>query len=242
MSASQQHGFVFENYIHHEVDRRLGDAARAPSCILQEPTARFDLPSWRDPTGQGIPTSIKVAKRPASGRVRVDLADARRTVSLSDEPFLRMLVGIYDQKEDCKVVNEVREYLIPGDCWSEAAGDVPPAMISRFHEALKDPDHHRARIIARQWKKKINQYYPGIIRWAPKIDSKNQRRLQCSVYLPDLEDLVASFPDASIRVYGRPKGKPHPFLVSESLWGDGLALPLSIPSPPRRRHAKKSEK
>lgn len=238
MTASQQHGFVFENHIHQEVDRRLGDRSRAPMCFHVEHTARFDLPAWRDPTGEGIPTSIKMARRSSSGKVRVDLADARRTVALSEEPMLRMLVGVYDQAGDYKVVNEVREYLIPGDCWAEATGDVPPAMVSRFHAALKNPNHHEARATAKQWKKKLSEHYPSIVRWAPKIDSKNQRRLQCSVYLDELDALVSTHPDASVRVYGEPSGSASGKVESRRLWGDGPELPLKIESPPRRRRKK----
>ena len=238
MTASQQHGFVFENHIHQEVDRRLGDGSRTPMFLQVDHTARFDLPAWRDPMGEGMPTSVKMARRASSGKVRVDLADARRTVALSEEPMLRLLVGVYDQRGDHKVVNEVREYLIPGDCWAEATGDVPPAMVSRFHNALKDPDHHQARATAKQWKKKLDEHYPGIVRWAPKIDSKNQRRLQCSVYLDELEALVATHPDASVRVYGEPSASSTVEVESKRLWGDGPELPLVIPSPPRARRQK----
>lgn len=239
MTASQQHGFVFEQHVHQEVERRLGETARAPVAFQPEHTARFDLPAWRDPTGDGVPTSIKVARRASSGKVRVDLADARRTVALSDVPMLRLLVGVYDQKGENKVVDEVREYLIPGDCWAEATGDVPPAMVSRFHNAIKETDHVVARAKAREWKKKLNEHYPGIVRWAPKIDSKNQRRLQCSVYLNDLDALVETHPDASVRVYGQSPRSMSPPSESPRLWGgDGTLLPLVIPSPPRARRSK----
>lgn len=241
MTASQQHGFVFENHIHQEVERRLGDGSGTPAYFQVEHTARFDLPAWRDPTGEGVPTSIKIARRAANGKVRVDLADARRTVSLSEEPMLRMLVGVYDQRGENKVVDEVREYLIPADCWAEATGDVPPAMVSRFHNAIKVPDHHQARATARQWKKKLDEHYPGIVRWAAKIDSKNQRRLQCSVYLDELEALVATHPDASVKVYGNPPKDSNHEVESARLWGTGPELPLVIPSPPRKRRKKNTE-
>lgn len=243
MAASQQHGFQFERLIFNEVNRRLGRPESSPLGFQADPTARYDLPAWQDPTGAGIPTSIKMARRSASGRVRVDLADARRTVGLAEVPMLRLLVGVYEQKSDVKVINEVREYLIPGDRWAEATGDVPVPMIARYHADIKEGSPTEARAKAKEWKKKLDQYYPGIVRWAAKIDSKNQRRLQCSVYLDELEDLLVPAKDAPIHVYGSPadadtrppKLKP----VNAALWGErGLAFPVSIQSPPRQRNPK----
>lgn len=232
MAASQQHGFLFERRVLDCVDRRLGPAGRAPAGMQAEHTARFDLPAWRDPTGAGVPTSIKIARRGPGGSVRVDLADARRTVALAAVPRLRLLVGIYEQRGVLKVVDEIREYLITGEAWAEASGDVPEAMIHRFHEQIKHPNASQARAIARQWKAKLAQYYPGIVRWAPKIDSKNQRRLQCSVHLEDLDLLVQQLPDVSCCTYSAGQG---------GLWGDvSEALPWVFESAPRQRHAKPS--
>ena len=228
MAASQNHGFIFERHIVAEVDRRLGPATEVARSLPNEPTSRFDLPAWRDPTGEGIPTSLKVAKRGKSGRIKVDLADARRTVALGDLTCLRMLVGVYEQKGANKVIDEVREYIIPGELWAEAAGEVPLAMINRFHNDLKKGTYLEARALASEWKRKVAQHYPGIIRWAAKIDSKNQRRLQCSIYLDDLEALMEGCEAATVRTYKASS--------SAMVWNaPGLSLPLVIPSPPRAR-------
>lgn len=237
MPASQNHGFLFEQRITAEVERRLGPATAVAQALGVEPTARFDLQAWRDPTGAGVPTSLKLAKRARNGRVRVDLADARRTASLAELPAVRLLVGIYDQKGDTKVVDEVREYVLPGELWGEAAGEAPAAMIGRFHEGLKEGTVAEARASARDWKKKMTQHYPGILRWAAKVDS-TQRRLQCSVYLDELEALVSEFDAATLTVYGR-STTAHAAQTGALLWeAPGLALPMALPSPPRARKKK----
>ncbi len=237
MPASQAHGLAFEQHIVAEVERRLGPATEVARSLPNDPTARFDLPAWRDPTGVGIPTSLKMAKRPrrkngSSGRVRVDLADARRIVALGELPCLRLLVGIYSQVGGEKVVDEVREYIIPGQLWNEAAGEVPEVMIRRFHNALKKGSKEEARAQAREWKAKVAQHFPGYIQWAAKVDS-TQRRLQCSLYLDDLDSLMGTCEEAKVNVYLQDES-------SAGIWGSPeLKLPLRIPSPPRIRHKKK---
>jgi hypothetical protein len=226
MAASQHHGFVFEQHVRQEVDRRLGPNARPPAGFQADPTARFDLPAWRDPTGQGIPTSIKVAKRPGSNRVRVDLADARRTVALAEVPMLRLLVGIYGQKGQEKVVDEVREYLIPGECWAQATGEVPPATVARFHDSLKIGAHQQARERAREWKQALARDYPGIVRWSPKIDSKHQRRLQAVLGLPGRSRCPGGRPPVRDRERLRPRWNGHPGLFGQAV---GPARPCPAP-------------
>lgn len=240
MAASQEHGFVFERHIVAEVERRLGPATEVARSLPNDPTARFDLPAWRDPTGAGIPTSLKVAKRSSRGRVKVDLADARRIVAQGDLAWIRLVVGIYEQKGENKVIDEVREYLIPGELWGEAAGEVPLAMINRFHNDLKKGTHLEARALASSWKAKVDQHYPGIIRWCPKIDSKCQRRLQCSIYLDELDALIGQCGQGEVRVYGRATGGHE--ALAPAIWkAPALSLPLVIPSAPRIRQKKEGE-
>ncbi len=241
MAASQQHGLMFEAAIFQEVARRLGPAGSPPPGMPSDPTARFDLPAWRDPTCAGLPTSIKVTRR-GKGKIRVDMADARRTVALADVPMWRLLLGIFDQIGNQKVVSEIREYLIPGELWAEVTGDVPPNMVSRFHEAIKEGTHEEARKKAAEWKGKMNEIYPSALKWAAKIDSKSQRRLQCTLPLAELEALMASTGLGEVRVYGVPPKTARPAYltpVSPRLWGGlGLALPLRFDSPPRVRHGR----
>jgi len=233
---------MFEASIFQEVAHRLGPVGTPPPGMPSDPTARFDLPAWRDPTCAGIPSSIKMTRRQANGKHRIDMADARRTVALADVGMWRLIVGLFDQVGSKKVVREVREYLIPSDVWIEVTGDVPPHMISRFHEALKSGTHIEARQVAAQWKAKMAQHYTSVLKWAAKIDSKKQRRLQCTLPLDQLEALLLEHEEGSIRVYGSPANDGRPdYLkaVSERLWGGlGTRLPLVFDSPPRLRNRK----
>jgi len=237
MAASQDHGLKFEAKIIEEVARRMGPAGQPPPGIPVDPTARFDLPAWRDPTGAGIPTSIKMTR--LTNTIKVDMADARRTVALADFPVWRLLVGLFEQVGSKKVVREIREYLIPGDLWAEITGWVPPNMVAKFHNQIKEGTPEEARAVAAQWRAEMRQYYPSSLKWAAKIDSKKQRRLQCCLPLAELEKLLVDTKEGSIRVYGTADATKRPAHLKPSssrLWGGlGLELPLEFESPPRAR-------
>lgn len=239
MAASQDHGFLFEAFVSKEVDRRLGSAGAPPPGMPSDHTARFDLPAWRDPTCLGLPTSIKMTKN--QSKLRVDMADAKRVVGLANVPMWRLVVGIYDQVGDKKVTSEIRVYTIPDEIWSEITGDIPPILVSRFHDSLKEGTIEEARAAAKKRKAKLTLEYPGILRWGAKIDRTN-RRLQCVLPLELLEALMLERGMGEIHVYGVPRGTNRPDHLkplSPRLWGGlGPSLPVSFYSPPRPRKKK----
>ena len=242
--CSQQHGFVVEDLFKKEFERHASHAGVGLPQITSRYTAKFDIPAHRDPYGQGLPTSVKTS-RFTGPKTLVCLSDAVRIAGLTEVPRMRLLVALYQQQGQEKVFSEVREYLIEADEWRKIMGDVPVEMIEDFHLALKEPDHKKARAVARDWKKRLADEFPSSMRWNPKIDSKNQRRLQCSVRLEDIEAAIVD--KARIRVFGqsfKQPGAPRPaYLRSKGrhLWGDGICLPFKIASPPRLR-VKKDEK
>jgi hypothetical protein len=231
MAESQQHGFLFEQHV-LAAAKNAKDANGEPIDASDTSyTDRFDIPGALDPAGQSIPTCVKIAKRAPNGRVRVDMADARRTLSLASVPTTRLVVGVYEQMGDAKHVSEVREYLIEADTWKQASGGVDAQCIADFHQQLSQGTPQEARAFAQTRKAELVAQHPGVLKWAPKIDSKTQRRLQCSVYLDELDTLVSANPGSRMTAH-----TPE----TTSLWG--LALPIEIPSPPRTRRSKKQDK
>lgn len=240
MQSSQQHGFVVEDLLKKEFDRYAFHQGIAPPPIYTRYTAKFDVPSHRDPYGKGLPTSIKTAQY-SGPKTLVCMSDAVRIVGLGQVPQMRLLVALYQQEGDQKNFCEVREYIVQGDEWKTLMGDVPAEVIEDFHNDLKHPDHKKARSIAREWKKRVRNEYPSDMRWNAKIDSKNQRRLQCSVRLEDLERAILD--KNRIRVFGKPfppkKDEKKPAYLREKsrrLWGNGLCLPFKVHSPVRARN------
>lgn len=244
MSASQEHGLEIERRLKREFQRR--NTGWLPSRLPIDPdhTARFDVPGYVDPYGRGIPTSIKSAKL-RHGNALVCMADATRIADLASFQTTRLLVALYEQVGDKKVFREVREYLITGAEWRKLAGGTPAEDLARFNRDIKVPSPTQARAIARQWKKRLAEDYPDtLIRWNPKIDSRNQRRLQCSLHLSDLEAAITD--PSRIKVFGAPSDPPgmvrppHLRAASRHMWGDGMRLPIVIDSPPRTRHPRPS--
>lgn len=243
MTSSQQHGFAVEERLAAEFERYVSRHGVRPPASTPEYTARFDVGAHRDPYGQGLPSSIKTAKY-VGPHTLVCLSDAVRIASLSDVLKMRLLVVLYKQDKEHKVFGELREYIIEGKEWEQLMGQVPIEHIEAFSSAIKAPaDYRQARSIARQWRDRLRQEYPSAMRWNAKIDSKNQRRLQCSVRLEDIEAVITN--KSRIRVFGAPLPdrvkKPRPAYlkpVARRLWMDGLALPFKVASPPRIRHSK----
>ena len=243
MGSSQQHGFIVEDLLKKEFDPYAGQAQgkQAPP-INSRYTARFDVPGNRDPYGQGLPTSIKTARFTGPNSL-VCLSDAVRIAGLMEVPKMRLLVALYQQEGQNKVFSEVREYLIEANEWKTLMGSVPVDLIDDFHVALRAGDPSRARQVARQWKKRLSDEFPSSMRWNPKIDSKTQRRLQCSVRLCDIEAAITD--KARICVFGKPITLPQsvvrPIYLKPKFSrlyrrdADALRLPFEIHSPPRVR-------
>ena len=229
MAASQQHGFEIEKIILQDMYKRSRLTKKVP--LSHSHVSRFDASGYNDPYAKGIPTSIKTAKRSASGDALVCMADATRIGELTTVPMMRLLVALYDQKGNNKVFSEVREYLITAGEWKKAIGGVSSDVLKMFNEEIKVDDPTEARQIAKDWKDSLAEEHPSVMRWNPKIDSKGQRRVQCSIHLRDLEALIKA--PQRIRVFGAVSGA-----IAPRLWGNGALFPISISSPPRQRHTK----
>ena len=229
MPASQQHGFEIEKIILSDLTKRSKLAKKIP--LSSSHVSRFDAPAYSDPYGLGIPTSIKTAKKNSAGNALVCLADATRIGQLTEVPQMRLLVALYEQQGPNKVFPEIREYLVTSSEWEKAMGGVSSDVLHLFNAALKVEDPKKARLVAKEWKKKLAEEHPSVMRWNAKIDSKGQRRLQCSIPLLELDALVKD--PKRIRVFGT-----SPQAHAARLWGNGTRFPIVLSSPPRTRHPK----
>lgn len=165
---------------------------------------------------RGLNTSIKTmgVRGPYVESATVAMSDARRIFSIQ-EPF-RMLVAPYRQLGGIKQVDQIFEFFIQPWEMARLWGDLSYEEVNGFHEGLLGfgfGEHAQARSWARTQKSALVDRQSAFI-LNPKIDSKAQRRLQCSLRLGSLLNNVAERIVHVDHFYGNP-------------------LPLQIHSTPR---------
>ena len=173
------HGKVFENWI--KGNSKL--YSYSTSDRYRSSNTMFDIDK-EDDIIRGIPTSIKSTK----DEDPIGLADARNFWNSFDDAPYRILIGSYVQKGNVKKFTKIYEFFLEKIHRQIFFGDVTIDEIEIFHEGInkfKEGEHNEGR----KWAKDQNILLKprlGIIKLNPKIDSKTQRRLQCSVNLLDL--------------------------------------------------------
>lgn len=176
MTAHQSHGKRFEQKI-LEV---LGLEETAP-------TARFDSAASDN---HPYPLSIKSRK---GTKKTVECGDARRMLTV-DQPFV-LVVGDYAINNGEKFYHHIHEFTFQQDDWNAVVQDIPFAEIAEFHDQLThfpEGAHQEARAFARVKNKTLKQHEYNMS-FHPKIDSKAQRRLQCSVSMDVLMTHASSY-------------------------------------------------
>jgi hypothetical protein len=177
---NQLHGKTIEDMI-KSTFQGSSDCSRSTS-------SRFDIEAIFDKELH-LNTSIKASKKD-----NIELADARRFFENKDE--FRLLICRYQQKGKMKIFTEIHEVLIDKHILDYLKGEMPYESIVDFHEKLKSfpaGKHAEARIFAKEHKQVLQNTYSSNIILNPKIDSKSQRRLQCSM---NINHLYSAFPDS----------------------------------------------
>ncbi len=206
MARNQGHGEEIEGLLAHAL---IGRPVPRSWTNAWDIDAALD---WR----HGLNTSIKTmgVRGAFVENATVAMSDARRIFSI-DCPF-RMLVAPYRQLGPIKQVDQVFEFFIQGHEMAELYGELSYEDVSAFHEGLLGfgaGQHVPARSWARAQKTTLAGRDSAFI-LNPKIDSKTQRRLQCSLRLGSLLQHVQ-----------------HRIVHTGHFYG--LPLPLQIHSTPR---------
>ena len=200
----QKHGLVFEAWI-----RDTFFEGYQPASYTQ----KWDIPAAANKLHGGVPVNPKAAKY----RTPVDLGDALRQYDIA-EPFI-LVIGYWQQDGDKKrFVNIVAPRMEP-EAWRKLWGPVTRADLERLDAVIKDRTLSPAE--ARRQAQAIKDAPPftqSVIVVNPKIDSKTQRRLQCSLRFEDVFKFLAPETDPATQTV-------------PSLWG--VAFPGEVTSAPR---------
>lgn len=189
MSTNQLHGKQFEQEVLATCFGLTDEQQREISS-----GAVFDIPAGivtcKHPSGD--PVSIKsAAQKRALSAVVAGLSDARRVWAW--EGPVRLVVGVFSQTATTKLFHTVFEFQFSLDSQERLAlyGTVTSQEVRDFHEAISlsrypQGQHTQARKCAKALKERLKPRC-GAIQLNPKIDSKTQRRLQCSARVTALQ-------------------------------------------------------
>ena len=200
----QQHGLVFEKWIRDTF---------FDGYVPPDYTQAWDIPADANLRHGGVAVNPKAAKY----RTPVDLGDALRQYDIA-EPFI-LVVGYWVQEGDRKRFVNIVAPLVTPEAWRALWGPVTRADLERLDGVIKDKslDYREARKQAHAMKS-APPFTGSVIVVNPKIDSKGQRRLQCSLRSDDFFKHLA--PDA-----------PPGVLKTPSLWG--VPFTATVASGPR---------
>ena len=174
MTEVQIHGFTFEKWVCDTFfDGHTGSYMRKWD-VSPEANNGSTIPApWR-----GLPVSIKTAKYGSP----IGLGDVLRQRQI-DEPFL-MIVGFWRQRAPTeKWIEDIGVAGFSLENWSGLWGQLSLDHLRSVDVVVKDMSLHYAdvRRQARQWKKTTIEVSSSSFVVNPKIDSKSQRRIQCSL-------------------------------------------------------------
>lgn len=196
----QRHGYVFEKWVRDA----FFDHYAAPSYTQEWDVAKEANKKYGD-----LPVSIKMTKYGSS----VDLGDALRQFGIEDE-FL-IIIGYWQQEGPRKrIVNMVVADVKPA-LWRTLWQPITLNDLKNLDAVVKKRavDPGQARVAAHALKSKP-PFTTALMTVNPKIDSKRERRLQCSLKFDLVFHLLAPKADASAQANPTLFGiaPPAPFL------------------------------
>lgn len=190
---------------------------------LNTHTARHDIPGKHNRLDEGVNVSIKT-----TGGDTVCMSDVRRVFeNVGNVERLHMVVIMYNQNhsKSTKKINRIVEIDLTNSrklLFGTATIDVINELVEYVKSVPNDMTaQHKATY--KRMAKDIRTKYGGYISYAPKVDSKGQRRIQCCI--PKFSNFV--------------KENPH-LVIAESQTGEfrGGSITEEIVSPPRKRNKK----
>jgi len=206
-NESQAHGLAFEQQI--------------SSIFFNDYEIKRDGALWDIPAEANVATGVLAEKylhlpvsiKSRGSRNAIWLGDAARQRRIN-EPFIIMLVDYDQTDEETKTPTSIQVERVSPEMWERMWGPISIEHIEELDAIVKDRslDHMEARKRAKEWlEKNANLLRRSVFNLSAKIDSKNQRRVQCTI---------------SIAHFRR--------LFPPRLYHNGQPIPLvSVNSPPR---------
>jgi hypothetical protein len=174
MVEVQSHGFFFENWIRENFFEQYAGGYVQKWDIPQEFNRHKLVPTHL----HDIEVSVKTAKYGSP----IDLGDVLRQRMIG-KPFL-MIVGFWRQRTPFeKWFEDIGWVKFTPAEWNDLWGTLDMAQLLEIDRIVKDRSLHYSdvRQQAKAWKTNVANNSGSQIVINPKIDSKAQRRIQCSI-------------------------------------------------------------
>lgn len=174
MVEVQFHGFTFEKWVRDTIFGGYQGGYMQKWDVPPEASIREIIP----PELRGLPVSIKSAKY----RSPIGLGDILRQRQ-TDQPFL-MIVGFWHQRSPSeKWFEEIGVAHFSEKTWASLWGGLTIENLRQIDAVVKNQSEHHSlvREKAQTWKRTTFEVVTSRIIVNPKIDSKGQRRIQCSL-------------------------------------------------------------
>lgn len=198
----QRHGVEFETWVRDT----FFDGYRPINY-----TQKWDIPAEANRRHGAVPVNPKAAKY----NTPIDLGDALRQFDI-DEPFI-LLIGYWRQHgPEKRFVTLIAPTVDPGT-WRKLWGPITRADLEALDALIKDRTRtpQEVRRLAQAMKRRP-PYNQGVIVLNPKIDTKGQRRLQCSLRFADVFTHLAPDSDPAPQAVPILWGVPFPGPVASA--------------------------
>ncbi len=163
----QSHGYYFEKWVQDS----FFDSYR-----VENYTQEWDVTAAANKKHGGIPVSIKFTKYGTS----VDLGDAVRQFNIN-EKFM-IVIGYWKQEGDRKRIVHMIALVVTPEQWRKLFEPISKDDLLKLDATVKNRDLSPQQAALEASKiKRTAPFTEALMTLNPKIDTKGQRRLQCSL-------------------------------------------------------------
>lgn len=179
-NQSQKHGYIFEERIKNIFGCEYKD----------NDTGKYDIPCEFNKIDSNENCSIKITKSN-----NIDCGDILRFFTLDNNPIHKttIIIGKYIQHTpQTKKINKIYEINYTQELHKLLFGNITKEELENYINKVKNIPHGKnydKTYLAE--KCELQKKYNMKINISPKVDSKKQRRVQCSI--PNFEELLKKF-------------------------------------------------
>jgi len=183
-TQSQSHGLVWDSEIREKV---FG----LPQCIND--TKKYDIDCSDNKYCPDENVSIKT-----TCSTNIDCGDIIRFYNndFTENKYTNIIIIVYEQHANTKQIKEIIEFKYSAEIRKFLFGTITKEEIEEYNKYIKSipkgPVSKEIKTTYIQMKQELQTRHNMLINISPKVDSKSQRRVQCSI--PKMHELFARFP------------------------------------------------